>query len=228
MRSRSRLRSSSLVTRYCALPWIAASRISSSSRSRQICRAPEVSTTAARAAISLTNISASPRGYLNFLSRRGRLRTSASSASCESDVTTLNLLRLQAATTCPGGPEGLRKAETHTLVSSRATSGTARCLNVSAGLSDCSFDVFLRYSACSSAHFAHKTFKVVTPLAFLTQGNGHTRFFFQTKGLKRPKNAFLEDCLKSSFDRSYSLLISHGRDYNGDPTVGSIAMEGTR
>jgi hypothetical protein len=228
MRSRSRLRSSSLVTRYCALPRIAASRISLSSGSRQICRAPEVSTTAARAAISLTNLSASPRGYLNFLSRRGRLRTSASSASCESDVTTLNLPRLQAATTCPGGPEGFRKAETQTLVSSRATSGTARCLNVSVGLSDCSFDVFLRYSACSSAHFAHKTFKVVPPLAFLTQGNGHTRFFFQTKGLKRPKNAFFEDCLKSLFDRSSSLLICHGRDYNGDPTVGSIAREGTR
>jgi putative tryptophan/tyrosine transport system substrate-binding protein len=113
-------------------------------------------------------------------------------------------------------------------VSSRATSGTARCLNISAGLSDCSFDVFLRCSACSSAHFTHKTFKVFTPLAFLTQGNGHTRFFFQTKGLKRPKNAFFEDCLKSLFDRSSSLLISHGRDYNGDPTVGSIAMEGRR
>ena len=54
------------------------------------------------------------------------------------------------------------------------------------------------------------------------------RIFFQTKGLKRPKNAFFEDCLKSLFDRSFSLLISHGRDYNGDPTVGSIAMEGTR
>src|SRR5262245_10644106 len=228
MRSRSRLRSSSLVTKHCALPCLAASRISSSSGSRQTSRAPEVSTTAARAAISLRNLSASPPGYLNFLSRRGRLRTSASSASCESDVTTLNLLRLQAATTLPGGPEGFRKAETQTLVSSRATSGTALCLNVSAGLSDCSLDFFLRYRACSSAHFAHKTFNVVTPLVFLTQGNGHTGFFFQTKGLKRPKNAFFKDCLKSLFYRSFSLLMGHGKDYNGDPTVGSIAMEATR
>ena len=173
-RSRSRLRSSSLVTRYCALPWIAASRISSSSGSRQICSAPTVSTTAARAAIRRIKLAASECVYLNRRVNRGRMNTSASSVSCEDDVTASNWLRLQAATTCPGGPEGFRKAETHTLVSSRATSGTACCFHLSAGLCDCSFDLFLRYSACSSAHFAHKTFKVVTPFAFLTQGNGHT------------------------------------------------------
>jgi len=225
MRSRSRLRSSSLVTRYCALPWIAASRIASSSVSRQICSAPAVSATTARAAINRIKVSASPCVYLNRRVNRGRIKTSASSVSCDNDVTALNLLRLQAATTCPGGPEGFRKAETQTLVSSRATSGTASCLNVSTGLSDFGFDLFLSYSARSSAHFAHETFKVVAPLAFPTQRNRHARFFFQTKRLNRPKNAIFEDRLKRLFAQSLSLFNSHGEDYNRDPTLGSIAME---
>ena len=65
-------------------PWyrIAASRISSSSGSRQAFSSPEVSTNVARAAISLTNLSASRCGYLNLSKSLGRLRTSASSVSC--------------------------------------------------------------------------------------------------------------------------------------------------
>ena len=196
MRSRSRLRSSSLVTRYCALPWIAASRISSSSGSRQVRSVPAVSTTEAWAAISCVNIATSVNVYLNRRVNRGRVKTSASSISCDCDVSALNLLRLQAATTCPGGPEGFRNAETQTLVSSRATSGTASCFDLSAGLSDFRFDLVLRYGARSSAHFAHKTLKVRAPLAFPAQNNGYTRIFFQTKGLKRSKNAFFEDCFK--------------------------------
>jgi hypothetical protein len=222
MRSRSRLRSSSLVTRYCALPWIAASRISSSSGSRQICSALTVSTTATRTAIRRIKFAVSECVYLNRRVNRGRISTSTSSVSCEDDVTALNWSRLQAATTCPGGPEGFRKAETHTLVSSRATIGTTCCFYLSAGLADFSFDVFLSYSARSSAHFAHKAFKVLTPFAFPTQGNGHTRFVFQMERPKRPKHAFFEDCLKSSLHRRFPLLRSHGGDYNGDPALGSI------
>lgn len=67
-KSKSRLRSSSLVTRCCDLPWIAASSISSSSGSRQIFNSPEVSTTSARAAIRRTNVSASRWVYLNLRS----------------------------------------------------------------------------------------------------------------------------------------------------------------
>jgi hypothetical protein len=47
IKSRSRLRSSSLVTKYCALPPIAASTIWSSSGSRHICSSPDVCTTVA-------------------------------------------------------------------------------------------------------------------------------------------------------------------------------------
>src|SRR5215467_6519753 len=209
MRSRSRLRSSSLVTKYCALPWIAASKISSSSGSRQILRRPVVSTTEARAAINRIKPAASASVYLNRCVNRGRIRTSASSVSCDDDVTALNLVRLQAATTRPGGPEGLRNAETQTLVSSRATSGTASCFNVGASLSDFGFDFFLSYAACASAHFAHKTLKLVSPPAFPTQTYRDKRFFLQMKRLKGSKYAFFEDCLKSLLDRRFSLLNSH-------------------
>ena len=222
IRSRSRLRSSSLVTKYCALPWIAASRISSSSGSRQICSAPTVSTTEARAAISRTSVSASPGVYLNRRINRGRISTSAISTSCDEDVTALNLSRRQAATTCPGGPEGFTKAETQTLLSSRATSGTAYCFDLSARLRDFSFDLFLRCGARPSAHFAHQTIEVLTPLAFATQSNGHPRFFFETKGRKRTKNALFVDRLKSLFDRSLALLSSHVEDYSRHRTLGSM------
>jgi len=228
MISRSRLRSSSLVTRYCALPWIAASRISSSSGSRQILSTPLVSTTEAWAAINRIKVAASAWVYLNRRVNRGRRRTSASSVSCDGEVTALKLLRLQAATSRPGGPEGFRKAETQTLVSSRATSGTTSYLNVGAGLSDFGFDLSLRYSPGALAHLAHKTFKVVTPFASPTYGNRYARFFFQTKRLKRSKNALFENCLKSFIDLGFSLLNCHGENYNRNQTVGSIGMEGTR
>jgi len=228
MRSRSRLRSSSLVTRYCALPWMAASKISSSSGSRQILSTPVVSTTEARAAINRIKVAASAWVYLNRRVNRGRIRTSASSVSCDGEVTALNLLRLQATTSRPGGPEGFRKAETQTLVSSRATSGTTSCLNVGAGLSDFGFDLSLWNSPGALAHLAHKTFNVATPFTFPTQGNRYARFLFQTKRHKRSKNAFFEDCLKSFIALSFSFLSCHREDYNRDPTVGSIGMEATR
>ena len=80
IRSRSRLRSSSRVTKYCDWPTMAASKISLSSGSRHIFRSPEIWTTFARAAISRRNVSTSSGGYLNRRVNRGRLRTSAISA----------------------------------------------------------------------------------------------------------------------------------------------------
>jgi len=55
IKSRSRLRSSSRVTRYCDLPTMAASKISSSSGSRQSLSSPEVCTSVAQAAIKRIN-----------------------------------------------------------------------------------------------------------------------------------------------------------------------------
>jgi len=109
IKSRSRLRSSSRVTRYCDWPTMAASKISLSSGSRHIFRSPEICTTLARAAISRTNVSAFSAGYLNRRVIRGRLRTSTISASCERDVTTPKSSRRHLVITRPGGPVGFRK-----------------------------------------------------------------------------------------------------------------------
>jgi hypothetical protein len=109
IRSRSRLRSLSLVTRYSALPCIAASNISSSSGSRHIFNPPKVGTTSARVAMSRTNNSASSVVYRNRLLNRGRPRTSMISLSCDSEVTTLKSSFCQYPITLPGGPAGLGK-----------------------------------------------------------------------------------------------------------------------
>ena len=226
IRSRSRLRSSSLVTKYFALPWMAASRISSSSGSRHIFSSPGVSTTVARAAINRTNASASRCGYLNRRINRGRLRTSAISVSWDSDVTALNLSRLQAATTCPGGPEGFRKAETQTLVSSRARSGTAFRLDLGPSSTDFGVDISLRYGSRSRSHSAQQAVKFTTPLGFRAQTNRDARLFPQAKRLKRSKNAVFKDRLKGFFRGNFSFERCHTKDYIDEPTLGSIAMEG--
>jgi hypothetical protein len=225
IKSRSRLRSSSLVTKYCALPPIAASTIWSSSGSRQIFSSPDVCTTVARAAINRTNASASRWAYRNRRTNRGLLRTSAISLSCESDVTTLNSSSAQAATTCPGGPFGLRKAETQTLVSSRTTSGTAYCFCLGAGLCDFRLDFFLRYAARAPAHLAHQPVKVSVPPTFAAQGNGHSGFFSQAQRFERSKHAVFENCLESFVDQSLSLSNCHDKDYIGDPMLRSIEPE---
>lgn len=226
--SRSRLRSSSLVTRYCALPLIAASKISLSSGSRQMFRAHGVSTTVARMANNRTNISASRKGYLNLRTNRGRVRTSDSSPSCDSDVTAVNFARLQALTTCPGGPAGLRKAETQTFVSSRATNGTALCFGLGAGLADLGLDRFLPYRFGARSHFTQQSVKLATPLRLRAQSNRHLGFFSNAQRPKRPQHAVLEDGLKGFYFRNFFLRQRHGIEYNDDPTLGSNAMAMTR
>ena len=225
MSSRSRLRSSSRVTRYCALPLIAASKISSSSGSRQTFSARGVSTTVARMANSRTNISASRKGYLNLRTNRGRVRTSASSPSCDSDVTAVNLARLQALTTCHGGPAGLRKAETQTFVSSRATNGTAFCFGLGAGSADFGLDFVLPYRPGARSHFTQQAVKLATPLRLRAQSNRHLRFFLNTQRPKRPQHAVFEDRLEGFYFRNFSLRQRHGIKYNDNPTLGSIPIE---
>jgi hypothetical protein len=206
IKSRSRLRSSSRVTRYVALPRIAASRISSSSGSRQAFSSPGVSINVARATISLINRSASPGGYLNLLQRRGRLRTSASSVSCDIDVTAVNWSRIQAATTCPGGPEGLRKAETQTLVSSRATSGTTVCFDLGPRFGDLRFGLSLRDSFGPAIHPAQQPLQLVSPAPRWVKRDDHLGFFFQPQRAKRFEHTFFED----GFER-----LVHGRSSFG-------------
>lgn len=225
IKSRSRLRSSSLVTRCVALPTIAASKMSSSSGSRQAFSSPEVSTTVTRAAISLTKLSASRCGYLNFRKSRGRLRTSVVSASCDNDVTVLNLSRLQALTIFPGGPAGLRNAETQTLVSSRATRGTTFCLDLGPGLGDLHLDVALRNCFGMGSHPAQQSIEVSAPSRFGAQGNRDTRLFFQCKGAQGSKYTVFIYCFYHPLRGNLCFRQRHEFDNSDCPPV-SVNRDG--
>jgi hypothetical protein len=218
IKSRSRLRSSSRVTRYRDWPAMAASRISSSSGSRQIFSSPEIWTTVARAAINRTNLCASRFGYRNRRTNRGLMRTSAISPSCESAVTTLNLSCAQAAMISPGGPVGLRKAETQTLVSSRATSGTAVCLYLGPGLGDLRLDLVLRSCFRAALHAAQQSIKFAPPLALGVECDQYARLFLQSKAPQRSQDAFLINHCDRLFIGMYFFWEVHALDYNDQAT----------
>ncbi len=209
--SRSRLRSSSRLTRYCVFPMIAASRISSSSGSRHIFNSPEMCTMVARAAINRTNVSTSWKEYWKRRAKRGLVRTSAISLSCESDVTTLNASRRHPATTCPGGPVGLRKAETQTFVSSRATSGTAFCPDLGPCSSYLFFNDILGDRFGESFHSAKQAVKVVPPSSLRIKRDQDTGLLLQLKGSEGSEHTFFVygfDCL---FAWTNSFWQRHGR-----------------
>ena len=226
IKSRSRLRSSSLVTRYRDLPRMAASKISLSSGSRHIFSSPEVCTMLARAAISLTNASISPAGYPNRRINRGLLRTSAISASCERDVTAMRSLRRQAATTCPGGPVGFRKLETQTLVSSRATSGTAFRLDLCPCLSHLCLDHLLRDVFSARLHPLKQAFKFVPPLWLPAQSNQDVGFFFQSEGLEGSQNPVFKHRSKRFLYRISSSRRRHEVDYSRTSALRSTEWVG--
>lgn len=140
-------------------------------------------------------------------------------------MTAVNLARLQALTTYPGGPAGLRKAETQTFVSSRAANGTAFCFDFSAGLADFGLDLFLPYRFGARSHFTQQSVKLATPLRLRAQSNRHLGFFSNSQRPKRPQHTVLEDGLKGFYFRNFFLRERHGIEYNDDPTLGSNAIE---
>lgn len=221
IKSRSRLISSSRVTRYCDWPRMAASKTSLSSGSRHILRSPEIWTTLARPAISRTNVSISSRRYLNRPINRGRLRTSTISASCEGDVTMLKSPRRQAATILPGGPAGLRKAETQTLVSSRATSGTAFRLDLSPRLSHFRLDDLLRDRFGAASHPVKQVVELLPPLRFQMEGNQNAGLFLQPEGFKRSQHPILVHRSNSFFRSMGSFGLRHNPHYSGAFALGS-------
>ena len=103
----------------------------------------------------------------------------------ESDVTTLNSSSPQAATTCPGGPFGLRKAETQTLVSSRAASGTAFGLDLGSRSSHFRFNSALRSRFSTSFHSPQHAFKFVSPPALGVNRDQDAGLLLQPKGSER-------------------------------------------
>jgi len=215
IKSRSRLRSSSLVTRYCDFPRMAASKISSSSGSRHILSSPKVCTTSARAAISRTNISISPAEYSNRRINRGRLSTSVISASCERDVTTLKPSRRQAPTTRPGGPPGLRKAETQTLVSSRATSGTVLRLHLGPCLTHFRLDDLLWNRFGAASHPAKQAFEVLAPLWLSAESHQDSGLLLQSERFQRSQHSMFVHGSKRFFRRMRSPGLCHSRYYSG-------------
>ena len=219
IKSRSRLRSSSRVTRCCALPRMAASKISSSSGSRQIFKSPDVSMMLARAAINLTSVSASCGEYLKRRVSLGRLRTSSISLSWESDVMTLKSPRRQRSITCPGGPVGLRKADTQTLVSSRATSGTAFCLDLVPGPRDFSLHDFLWNHFGARFHPREQALEIASPAWLRIERNQDAGFLFQSERSERSQDPVFEHGMKR-FSRRYGFLGQrHDRHYSGECCV---------
>jgi len=215
IKSRSRLRSSSRVTRYCDWPRMAASKISLSSGSRHIFKSPEIWTTFARGAISRTNVSSSSGGYLNRRVNRGRLRTSAISASCEKDVTTLKSPCRHLVITCPGGPVGLRKAETQTLVSSRATSGTVPRLHLGPRLSHFRLDEFLWDGFGAGSHPTKQAFEVLPPLRLSVESNQDPGLLLQSERFKRSQHSIFVHGSKRFFRWTRSSGLCHNRHYSG-------------
>ena len=216
IKSRSRLRSSSRVTRYCALPRIAASKISSSSGSRQIFKPPEVSTIMARAAISLTSVSACRGEYIKRPVNLGRLRTSKISLSCERDVMTLKSPRLQRSTIRPGGPVGLRNAETQTLVSSRATSGTAFSFDFGPCSSDFSLHDFLWNRFGTRLHPREQTLHFVAPARLRIKRNQDAGLLFQSEPVQRSQDPVFEHRMKRFSHWSDFFGQRHDLDYSGE------------
>ena len=197
---------------------MAACRISSSSGSRQIFSAPETWTTVARAPINRTKLSASRFEYRNRRTNLDLMRTSAISPSCESDVTTLNSSCSQAAMISPGGPVGLRKAETQTLVSSRATSGTAVRLYLVSGLGDLRLDFVLRDCFCPTLHTAQQSIEIISPLALGVECDQYARPLLQSKASQRFQNAFLIDHSDRLFiGMNFSWKV-HAENYNDHTT----------
>jgi len=221
IKSRSRLRSSSRVTRNCDLPRMAASRISLSSGSRQIFRSPEIWTTFARAAISRTNVSASSGGYIKRRISRGRLRTSMISVSCDSDVITLKSPRRQAATIFPGGPVGLRKAETQTLVSSRAASGTAFRLDLGPRPSQLRLDDLLWDRPGTSFHPVKQALEFIPPLRLWIEGNQDVGLLLQWKRLEGSQDPILVHRSKRFFRWTRPSRLCHNGHYSGAPGLRS-------
>ncbi len=104
-------------------------------------------------------------------------------------------------TTRPGGPVGFRKAETQTLVSSRATMSTVSCLDLGPRAGHLLLDDLLRSCFGADFHPAKQTLEFVTPLRLLVQRNQDVRLFFQSNGPQRSQDPVLKNRPKSLFHR---------------------------
>jgi hypothetical protein len=142
-------------------------------------------------------------------------------------VTTLNSSFPQAATTCPGGPFGFRKAETQTLVSSRATSGTALCLDFGPCASHFRFNDVLGDRFGASLHPAKQAVKVVPPLSLWVKCDQNAGPLLQLKGSEWSKHAFLVYGFNRLFGRVNFSWQRHETDYTDPSYVRQAASADT-
>ena len=141
------------------------------------------------------------------------------SVICESDVMTLKSPCRQRSTTCPGGPVGLRKAETQTLVSSRATSATAFCLDLVPNPRDFSLHDFLWNRFGARPHPRKQALEIASPAWLRTKGNQDAGFLFQSEPSQRSQDPVFEHRMKRFSHRSDFLGQRHDLDYSGECCV---------
>jgi hypothetical protein len=163
-------------------------------------------------------VSTSSGGYLKRRNNRGRLRTSASSASCEREVTAVKSSRRHFAITCPGGPAGLRKADTQTLVSSRATSSTASCLHLGPRLSHFCLDSSLGDSFSATPHPTKQALELLLPLPLSIDRDQDFGPFFQADWFQRSQQSVLVHRPERFFRWRRSSRFSHRGHSNGAPS----------
>jgi hypothetical protein len=85
----------------------------------------------------------------------------------------------------------LRKAETQTLVSSRATSGTAFGPDLGSRSSHFRFNIVLRSRFGTSFHSPQHAFKFVSPTALGVKRDQDAGLLFKPKGSERSQYTFL-------------------------------------
>ena len=109
----------------------------------------------------------------------------------------------------------MRKAETQTLVSSRAASGTAFGLDLGSRSSHFRFNSVLRSRFSTSFHSPQHAFKFVSPPALGVKRDQDAGLLLQPKGSERFQYTFLIHGSNRLFDRMKFFWQRHKADYTG-------------
>ena len=143
-------------------------------------------------------------------------------------MTTVNWSRRQASTACPGGPEGLRNAETQTLLSSRATSGTAFRLDLGPCASHLVFDDRLRDRLRSDSHPSKHAVELRAPLRLWIKCDQDAGLLLKSKRPQGPQNPVLVHGSNRSFERMNFFRQRHDTDYTDAPRRRQVASAQSR
>ena len=109
---------------------------------------------------------------------------------------------------------GFRKLETQTLVSSRATSGTALRPDLCPCLSHLCLNHLLRDVSSTRLHPLKQAFELAPPLWLSAQSNQDLGFFFQSERLQGSQNPVFKYRSKGFLYRISSSRRRHEVDYS--------------